>query len=172
MESRYVCLVLLAVLIAWPAAGSPARPLLACWGEGVGISPQHSSEERAGDSESSGQRGPQQSRLWLAGAEEAIAHTEISADLGGCSALITVTGPDAKPVFNAKVSTRIRYGLFAAKKLDLEVYTSASGQVKIVGVPESPKRPIIFQISKGQRQETLEFKPESNCHADFNVRLK
>ena len=106
------------------------------------------------------------------GAEEPIAPTEISADLGGCSALIMVTGSNAKPIFNAKVSTRIRYGLFGAKKLDLEVYTSASGQVKIVGLPESPKRPIFFQISKGERSQTLEFKPDSTCQTVSNVQLK
>ena len=103
---------------------------------------------------------------------DAIPPTEISAELGNCSALITVTGADAKPVFNAKVSTRIRYGLFGAKKLDLEVYTSASGQVKIVGLPESPKRPVFFQVSKGEKLETLEFKPEAQCRAVYDVRLK
>ena len=165
MESRSLLVVLLAVLFAYCAVALPS---------------QHANNGRAGDPEnsesstpqSSGQRGPQQARLWLAGAEEPIVPTEISADLGGCSALITVTGSDAKPVFNAKVSTRIRYGLFAAKKLDLEVYTSATGQVKIVGLPESPKRPVIFQVSKGQRSESVDFKPEADCHANFNVRLK
>jgi hypothetical protein len=103
---------------------------------------------------------------------EAIMPTEISAELGGCSALITVTGADAKPVYNAKVSTRIRYGMFGAKRLDLEVYTSASGQVKIVGLPETPKRPVFFQVSKGAKLETLEFKPEAQCRAVYNVRLK
>ena len=151
MGSRYFCIVLLAVLIAWAAAGL---------------------SQSSSTAQSSGQGDPQQARLWLVGAEEAIAPTEISADLGGCSALITVTGSDAKPIFNAKVSTRIRYGLFGAKKLDLEVYTSASGQVKMVGLPDSPKRPIFFQISKGGRLETLEFKPDSTCQANFTVRLK
>jgi len=103
---------------------------------------------------------------------EAITPTEISAELGGCSALITVTGADAKPIYNAKVSTRIRYGMFGAKKLDLEVYTSASGQVKIVGLPETPKRPVTFQVSKGEKFETLEFKPEARCRAVYDVRLK
>jgi hypothetical protein len=151
MERRHLSVVLVTVLLAWPAVG-----------------PCQSSSTAQG----SGQEGPQQGRRWLVGAEEPIAPTEISADLGGCSALITVTGSDSKPIFNSKVSTRIRYGLFGAKKLDLEVYTSASGQVKIVGLPESPKRPIFFQISKGERYETVEFNPDAGCHANFNVRLK
>ena len=104
--------------------------------------------------------------------DETIAPTEIAADLGGCSALITVTGSNSKPVFNAKVSTRIRYGLFGAKKLDLEVYTSASGQVQIVGLPDPAKRPISFQIGKGEKQQNLEFKPDSSFRGTFNVQLK
>src|SRR5208282_236269 len=75
-------------------------------------------------------------RTEFAQSAAAVAPTEISADLGACSALITVTGGDSKPVYSAKVTTRIRYGFMTAKKLDLETYTSAAGQVKIVGLPE------------------------------------
>jgi Ethanolamine utilization protein EutJ (predicted chaperonin) len=53
-------------------------------------------------------------------APSATAPAEISADLGSCSALIAVTGVDAKPVYGAKMTTRVRYGLMGVKKLDLE----------------------------------------------------
>jgi integrase len=39
-------------------------------------------------------------------ASAAVAITEISADLGTCYALITVTGTDSKPIYSAKVNTR------------------------------------------------------------------
>ena len=67
----------------------------------------------------------------------AVAPTEISAGLGVCSALINVTGADAKPIYKAKVTTRIHYGLMGVKKLDLETYTSVGGQVKILQLPEA-----------------------------------
>jgi hypothetical protein len=102
----------------------------------------------------------------------AIPPTEISADLGGCSALITVTGTDSKPVYNAKVTTRIRSGFMGAKKLDLEAYTSAAGQVKIVKLPEVPKKPVIIYIDKDGKTESVEFKPEVRCRATFDVQLK
>jgi hypothetical protein len=102
----------------------------------------------------------------------AVAPTEISADLGSCSALITVTGPDSKPVYNAKVSARIRYGMLGAKKLDLETFTSANGQVKIVKLPEVPKKPIFIYVSKDDKMEIVEFKPDIHCQATFDVRLK
>ena len=98
--------------------------------------------------------------------------TEISADLGTCSALINVTGPDPKPIFNAKVTTRVRYGVMGLKKLDLETYTSADGQVKIVKLPEVPKKPIYIYISKDDKLETVEFKPDVHCRATFDVLLK
>lgn len=98
--------------------------------------------------------------------------TEIRADLGTCSALITATDKDGRAIFNAKVSTRIRYGFMGAKKLDLETYTSAGGQVKIVGLPEVPKKPIFIYISKDDKLETVEFRPDVHCRATFDVTLK
>jgi hypothetical protein len=102
----------------------------------------------------------------------AVPPTEISADLGTCSALVTVTGADSKPIYNAKVTTRIRYGLLGTKKLDLETFTSAGGQVKIVGLPEAPKKPVYIYITKDEMMETVEFKPDVRCRATFDVRLK
>ncbi len=98
--------------------------------------------------------------------------TEISAGQGGCSALITVTGADSRPIFDVKVTTRVHYGFMALKKVDLETYTSAKGQVKIIGLPEVPKKPIYIYVSKGDKLQTLEFKPDVHCHAMFSVQLK
>jgi len=105
-------------------------------------------------------------------ATAAVAPTEISADQGDCSALITVTGADSKPLFGAKVTTRIRYGFMGTKKLDLETYTSAAGQVKIVGLPEVPKKPIYVYISKDDKMESVQVKPDEQCRASFDVQLK
>jgi hypothetical protein len=102
----------------------------------------------------------------------AVAPTQIAAELGTCSALITVTGADSKPLYNAKVATRIRYGFMGAKKLDLETFTSAGGQVKIVQLPEVPKKPVFIYISKDDKLEIVEFKPDVHCHATFDVQLK
>ena len=96
---------------------------------------------------------------------------EFSADLGTCSALFTVTSA-AGPVQNAKITTRIHYGTFGVKKLDLETYTNINGQVKIVRLPEVPKKPIYFYITKDDKEEIVEFKPEEHCRATFDVRLK
>jgi len=97
---------------------------------------------------------------------------EISADLGTCSALITVTGSDFKPVYAAKMTPRIRYGPLGVKKLDLEAFTGADGQLKITNLPEAVKKPMYIYISKDGKQEMVEFRPDLRCHATFTVELR
>ncbi len=97
---------------------------------------------------------------------------EISADLGTCSALITVTGVDSKPIYGAKITTRIRYGLMGVKKLDLEAFTGANGQIKITKLPEVLKKPMYIYINKDDKQEIVEFKPDVHCSATFDVQLR
>ena len=96
---------------------------------------------------------------------------EIAADLGPCFALIAVSGTDGKPVYGAKVTTRVQYGLLGVKKLDLEAYTGVDGKVKIASLPDSLKKPMYIYISKSSMQEIVEFKPSLRCHATFDVIL-
>jgi len=105
-------------------------------------------------------------------AAAAVPPTEISADLGACSALITVTGIDSKPIYGAKVNTRIQYGLLGVKRLDLEAFTGSDGSVKITSLPEALKKPMYIHISKGEMEEIVEFKPAVRCRAVFNVQLR
>jgi hypothetical protein len=102
----------------------------------------------------------------------AIAPSEISADLGPCSALMIVTDSDSKPIYGAKITTRIQYGPFGVKKLDLEAYTGVDGQLRITKLPETLKKPMYIHIAKDDKQEVEEFKPEIQCHATFKVQLK
>jgi hypothetical protein len=104
-------------------------------------------------------------------AQSAAPSAEISADLGTCSALITVTGTDAKPVYAAKITTRVQYGPFGVKKLDLEAFTGADGQVKITHLPETLKKPMAIYIRKGDDEEAVDFKPSLQCHSTFSVQL-
>jgi hypothetical protein len=98
--------------------------------------------------------------------------TEISADLGTCSALITVTGTDSKPIYAAKINARIQYGLLGVKRLDLEAFTGADGKVKITHLPEVLKKPMYIHITKDEKGEMVEFKPNVRCRATFDVQLR
>jgi hypothetical protein len=100
------------------------------------------------------------------------APSEISADLGPCSALIIVTDSDSKPIYAAKIKTRIQYGPFGVKKLDLEAYSGADGRITITNLPETLKKPMYIHIAKDDKQDIEEFKPEVQCHATFKVQLR
>lgn len=97
---------------------------------------------------------------------------EISADLGPCSAVITVTGADSKPIYSARITARVQYGVMGIKKLDLEAYTGPDGKLKITRLPESLKNPMVIHVSKGDKGDQVEFKPAQSCHATFDVQLR
>jgi hypothetical protein len=98
--------------------------------------------------------------------------SEISADLGPCSAQLTVTDVDGKPVYGARMTARVQYGFAGVKKLDLEAYTGTDGKVKITNLPESLKKPMVIHIGKDDKADEVEFKPSVHCHATFDVQLK
>jgi len=97
---------------------------------------------------------------------------EISADLGPCSALITVTDADSKPIYGAKITARVQYGMMGVKKLDLEAYTGPDGKLKIARLPETFKKPMIIHVGKDGKGDQVEFKPAQRCEATFDVQLK
>jgi len=96
---------------------------------------------------------------------------EISADLGPCSAALAVTGLDSKPVYGAKIATRVQYGLMGVKRLDLEAYTAPDGRVKITGLPLTLKKPMYIHVTKGGKEQIVEFHPDRGCEAHFDVIL-
>jgi hypothetical protein len=97
---------------------------------------------------------------------------EISADLGPCSAAITVTGADSKPIYAAKITARVQYGVMGIQKLDLEAYTGPDGKLKITRLPESLKKPMVIHVSKDNKGDQVEFKPAQSCHATFDIQLR
>lgn len=105
-------------------------------------------------------------------AAEAPVPNEMSADMGTCSAQISVTGSDLKPVYGAKVDTRIQYGPLGVKRLDLEGYTGANGRIKITNLPEVLKKPMYIHIRKNDEDHVVEFKPSRHCQAEFDVQLR
>ncbi len=104
--------------------------------------------------------------------DQAAAPAEISADLGPCSALVSVTGADSKPIYSAKVTARVRYGAMGVKKLDLEAFTGPDGKVKITRLPESLKKPMVIYVEKDGKGDQVEFKPAERCRATFDVQLR
>jgi hypothetical protein len=98
--------------------------------------------------------------------------TEISADLGPCSAEFHVTDMAGNPLYNAKVHTIIRYGFLSKRKLELDAGTNADGRARFIKLPDTLKKPVEFSITNGIDTATRNFSPATDCHASFNVPLQ
>lgn len=98
--------------------------------------------------------------------------TEISADLGTCSATFHVTDMAGNPIYNAKIHTVIRYGFMSKRKLELDAGTSPDGRARFVKLPDELKKPVEFTISNGSDTAKRTFEPGGDCHASYEVPLR
>jgi hypothetical protein len=96
----------------------------------------------------------------------------VDAGLGTCSADFTITDTNNKPVYAAKVKVRISYGLFSARKLDLEVGTNVDGKARFTGLPASLRKGMFFEASEGDRTGNAFDDPEKTCKAQFAITLR
>ncbi len=96
----------------------------------------------------------------------------MNGEAGSCSLELTVTD-DAKPVYAAKIKVHIAYGLFGARRLDLEAYTNADGKVRFTGLPARVRKPpLYFDVSKGELIGRVAYDPEVECEAKHDAALK
>lgn len=98
--------------------------------------------------------------------------TVMKANLGGsCSADFTVRDAEGKPVFDALVHVRVRYGFAGVKRADLEVGTSSQGRARIDGLPDKAK-PMTYDVAKDDKKAEVAQDVSSTCHATFDISLK
>jgi hypothetical protein len=98
--------------------------------------------------------------------------TVMKANLGGsCSADFTVKDADGKPLFDALVHVRVRYGFAGVKRADLEVGTSSLGRARIEGLPNKAK-PMTYDITKDDKKVEVAQDVSTTCRATFDVVLK
>jgi len=95
----------------------------------------------------------------------------VKANLGDCSADFVVRDADAKPVYNATIHVRVRYGFMSVKRSDLEVGTNADGRARIEGLP-SKARPLAYDVRKGDARAEATQNVEEKCHAAFDLSIK
>ena len=95
----------------------------------------------------------------------------LNANLGNCSAEFIVRGTDARPVYNATIHVRVRYGFMSLKRSDLEIGTNADGKARIEGLPARAK-PLAYDIRKGTAAGAAMQDVEAMCNASFEVALK
>ncbi len=112
--------------------------------------------------------------LMLVVASAAFAQTpevpKVDAGVGACWVDFTVSDAHKQPVYNAKIHTLLRYGVF--HKTDLQVGTNYEGKARVQGLPQNVKRPpMIFDVRKDTATTTVQHDPATNCHASYDVTL-
>jgi hypothetical protein len=95
----------------------------------------------------------------------------VDGGIGSCRADFTVKDDAGKPIYNAKIHVTLKYGFFSMRKTDLEVGTNSDGKARFTGLPDSPKKPLEFQIKSGTVSKTVTDDPTNNCNAVFEVTL-
>jgi hypothetical protein len=95
----------------------------------------------------------------------------VDAHLGGCSTTVTVLNSEDKPVYNAKVTVDIRYGLLGVRKMSLEVGTNGEGKATLAGLPEKPKNPFEFQVTSGSISKKVLVNTAAKCRDSIQVKL-
>lgn len=95
----------------------------------------------------------------------------VDAGLGSCQANFTVKDGAGKPIYNSKISVLIKYGFMNLRQTDLEAYTNTEGQASFTGLPNFPKKPLLFNISSGTVSKTITDDPTGVCNGVFNVTL-
>lgn len=96
----------------------------------------------------------------------------IDGGLGPCTADFTITDPDNKPVYLAKIKVHIAYGFLSARKLDLEISTNVDGKARFTGLPDRTKRGLFFEASEVDRTGNAFDDPSKTCQAQFPITLR
>lgn len=94
---------------------------------------------------------------------------EIDGGIGPCTADFTVHDGDSKPIYDAQISVELRYGFLNKRKTDLQIGTNSSGKAKFTGLPNFPKKPLVFTIKTGTVSKTVSDDPNEKCDAKFDV---
>jgi hypothetical protein len=95
----------------------------------------------------------------------------LKAGLGTCAVDFVVKDGDGKPVYQATIHSKIRYGALSVKRMDVEVSTNDEGKARIEGLPTKAK-PIVYDIEKAGVKTTARQDVVSGCLASLQVTLK
>ena len=95
----------------------------------------------------------------------------LKAGLGTCAADFVVKDADGKPVYQATVHAKIRYGALSVKRMDVEVNTNDEGKARIEGLP-TKARPIVYDVQKAGSKGTVEQNVATGCEAALQVTIK
>jgi len=96
----------------------------------------------------------------------------VSGGMGPCTADFTVVDASNKPIFDAKIHVKVKYGFMSKRDTDLEVGTNSDGKARMEGLPEKLKKPPMeFTIRSGDATKSVTNDPAADCHPTFAVTL-
>ena len=96
----------------------------------------------------------------------------ISGGMGPCTAEFTVVDASHKPIYDAKIHLKVKYGFMSKRDTDLEVGTNSDGRARMEGLPEKLKKPPLeFNIRSGDATKLVTSDPAADCHPSFTVTL-
>lgn len=96
----------------------------------------------------------------------------INGGMGSCTADFTVVDAQNKPIYDAKIHLKVKYGFMSKKDTDLEIGTDSNGKARFEGLPEKLKKPPMeFTVASGTMNKSVTNDPATNCHATFAVTL-
>ena len=75
----------------------------------------------------------------------------VDAGVGACSVEFAITDQNFRPVYDAQIRVRFRYGIWGTHRISLQVGTDSAGKARVDGLPEPPRHPLDFSVrdSKG-----------------------
>jgi len=97
---------------------------------------------------------------------------KMDAGLGPCTADFQINDASGKAVYAAKIHAMVRARAFGLSKNDLVMYSNYYGKAQITGLPEAPKKPVHFDITKDNLTAVVDFAPGKDCHPKYVVTLK
>ena len=84
-----------------------------------------------------------------------------------------VTDANRKPLYNATIFVKIKYGFLGLRRLELEVGTNGDGRARITGLSSKiRKQPLTFHVSYGEAFKTILHYPAADCDERFDVTLQ
>jgi len=95
----------------------------------------------------------------------------VDGGVGSCRADFTVKDEAGKPIYNAKIHVTLKFGFLNLRKTELEVGTNSDGKARFTGLPDSPKKPLEFQIKSGTVSKSVTDDPSTTCNAVYDVAL-
>jgi len=107
------------------------------------------------------------------GAEQKDAVPSVDAGRGPCTVDFHVRDSNKKPIFNATVYVRYKYGLFGLRRMELQVGTNADGRARVTGLSfKTREEPLAFRVWYHDAATTVLHYPAADCDEQFNVTLQ